>query len=237
MAYVMGIDLETTGLDETECVITEFSGIIWDTDKNVMLNGVTALIKSDGLEVPEFITKLTGIDSDMIPRGISKEACLGSVKTLTANIKLDYLVAHNAPFEQKFLKGFWGEEFNLPWIDTKVDIPFPFDANALSLIDIAARHGILNPFPHRAMPDVMTMMMVLSQYDFKEVERYALAEEVTLIAKIPFHLKDKAKELGYRWNPTTKEWYKIIKDFQLEEELKKGRVVNAQQVAVQEVLF
>ena len=42
-----------------------------------------------------------------------------------------------------------------------------------SLPYLAADHGFLNPFPHRALFDVMTMIQIAGMYDINEILKYA----------------------------------------------------------------
>ncbi len=83
---------------------------------------------------------------------------------------------------------------------------------------LAADHKIINPFSHRAVFDVMTMLMVLSEYDPGEVLRYSASPSITIQAKVSYEDRAKASSRGYRWEAETKRWVKTIKQFQLDKE-------------------
>lgn len=118
-----------------------------------------------------------------------------------------------------------GMTFLRPWIDTTEDVPYPLEVKTRKLTHLAAEHGFVNPFPHRAVTDVLTTLRILSFYSTEEVERYAKAESKTLVANFErddpeFEVKkDAVKRNGYRWTGAPEyQWKKSIKDFQVEEE-------------------
>jgi DNA polymerase-3 subunit epsilon len=101
------------------------------------------------------------------------------------------------------------------WIDTRLDTPEPMKG---TLVCLAAQKGFLNPFPHQALSDVLTMLRILDGYDFNAVIERARIPNVTIRMDVPFESKDHAKELGYYWRPETKQWLKAIKLCDLEKE-------------------
>lgn len=74
--------------------------------------------------------------------------------------------------------------------------------------------GFLNPFPHRAVTDVLSMFKLL---DGDGEDMYAMIESakipnVVVAAKgLPFDRKDEAKNRGYWWDGDVKLWKKKIK--------------------------
>jgi DNA polymerase III subunit epsilon len=113
----------------------------------------------------------------------------------------------------------------LPVIDTLTDIPFASEPDSRKLKYLAGDHGFLNPFAHRAVFDVLTMLKVLSHYPIDKVLEYAKAPMITIRAVVDFNNKDKAKARRFSWEKIgdktyPKMWVKRIKEFQLEEEKK-----------------
>ena len=97
------------------------------------------------------------------------------------------------------------------------DLPLPEDLKTRKLSHLAADHGFLNPFPHRALFDALTSLRLLSSYPLEEVIRYAGAPAVTLVAwNLPFERKDEAKNAGFQWDPAARRWFKTVKDFQVD---------------------
>ncbi len=216
MTVLLGIDLETTGLIPEEGNIIEIGAILWDVSANETLISFSCLVQNSGeITLPGEITAMTGITQRMIDQhGVPLDMALKKLGMLSANA--DYVVAHNRQFETDWLE-LAGMRFTLPWIDTKCDLPFLPGKGKGSLSEIAMSHGLFNPRPHRALPDVFVMMQLLSKYDFLEVERYALTPALTLIISFPYDVtgeKNKlVKELGYYWQAEAKNWSKPTKAF------------------------
>lgn len=228
MAILLGLDLETTGLDPATSDIIEVGAVLWDTDTQQPIQMTSWLIETEGL-IPDEITSLTGITNGLIDIEAlpELEAAINLLEEMV--VKADYLVAHNAEFEKSFLKSFpeyiskYPELSNTKWIDTRTDLPYKGSKGKGSLSEIAMNHGIFNPMPHRALPDTLAMMQVLAQYDFSEVEIYANAPTRNLVIRFPYDAtgeKNKVvKSLGYYWNPDGKYWHKPVKEFFVDEEL------------------
>jgi DNA polymerase III subunit epsilon len=101
------IDFETTGLNPQEHFPTEVAvrRIDWkgDTDYSSMI------MLPDGVEVPEFITKLTGLTTEKVnSEGAEKEEVLVNLMNLIDENTL--VVAHNANFDLGFLFHHFGIE-------------------------------------------------------------------------------------------------------------------------------
>jgi DNA polymerase-3 subunit epsilon len=86
------------------------------------------------------------------------------------------------------------------------------------LVHLAAEHGFINPFAHRAMFDVLTMLMIFQRYD--PAAALALAKEpvVTLKACVSYDDREKAKSRGYRWKD--RQWLKAVRASEVEPERK-----------------
>lgn len=229
MAILLGIDLETTGLDPKNDQIVEVGCVLWHTCTHTLLNCYSVFVKTDKL-IPTDVSAINGITNDMLEYGFEKP---DFISALCQGVEqADYLVAHNAEFEKSFLMEA-GLPFIVhakPWVDTKIDIPYQAGKGKGTLNDIAMCHGVFNPMPHRALSDTITMLQVLSKYDFTEVERYAQAPNVTLSIKFPYDetgAKNKAvKSLGYYWKSETKTWERNFKEFQVEAALKEARDIG-----------
>ena len=87
------------------------------------------------------------------------------------------------------------------------------------LTHLAAEHGFLNPFPHRAVSDVLTMLKVLSHYDIAPVLESARQPSFTVKACVSYDDREKAKARGYRWDAARKIWTKIVKGHRLNDEI------------------
>jgi DNA polymerase-3 subunit epsilon len=142
-------------------------------------------------------------------------------------------VAHNAPFDRGFLLAELDRHQiaapvlrGLPWIDTLHDIPFATQPDSKKLKYLASDHGFINPFAHRAVFDVLTMLRVLSEYDLSTVVGRAQTPDIIIRAVVPHPKrdgglgKDKAKLAGFRWQDVDGKqyplmWVKKIKESEL----------------------
>ncbi|NVK24437.1 MAG: 3'-5' exonuclease [Gammaproteobacteria bacterium] len=228
--YVLGIDLETTGLSFEEDEIIEIGAVVWDTDSNkpaAMLNHL--VIQQHKLPLSDTIVNITGItDTDLTEFGVDERVALNEFLKLAE--KCQYIVAHNGNyFDKPFLEKALSRhslKLNLPWIDTMFDVPFKSGTKTLTYL--AAEHNFLNPFAHRALFDVLTMLKVCSDYDWQEIVKRSQSPQVRVIAKVSKEDRQQAKDKGFRWDPNNYVWFKEMKEcdldtsqFEFEVQLKK----------------
>lgn len=142
----------------------------------------------------------------------------------------DYWMAWNgAMYDEKMLRA-EARRQGIPFpektlIDPVTDIDWPEDQKTRAQIHTAAEHGILNPFPHRALPDVLTMMQVVSRYDPAQMVTWAKSPVVWLDANVSIGDKEKAKECQYRWNQDEfpKRWTKKVKECNVGREMESAK--------------
>lgn len=225
---VVGVDIETTGLDVEKDEITEIGAVLWDTEAKKPLGLFNEFCRGAIGKVSEEITELTGITSDILTawgKGTADALLAFSRFAEGANA----LVAHNGslfdrPFIHNSMKryGLVPADLGFDWIDTSLDIPYPSKIQTRKLVHLAAEHGFVNPFAHRAVFDVLTMLTVLSQYDFDEVFRLSREPSVLLVAHTTEPWKDggksndEARARGFRWDAAKKQWSKLVKQSQAE---------------------
>jgi len=217
----LGVDFETTGLDTDNDRIIEVGAVLWDTDRKVPLCMFNEMVSVPDKLSP-IITKLTGItDDDLLKWGHPADKVLGHLALMIE--KCDHVIAHNG---NSFDKPMWESETerhgiaypDTPWLDSRVDVPYPDDFSSKRLCHLAMELGFINPFPHRALTDVLTMMKVVSHYDPKVIMEYQSIPNVTVRALVSFQNKDKAKARGYHWQNKDKIWTKTMKENELETE-------------------
>ena len=220
---LLGLDFETTGLEPKTHHIIEVGVVTWDTDTQTPLRLLSFYVKA-----PTWVAeaeKIHGIKQETVEKyGVAPAAAFARLsKELDG---CEYIVAHNGNiFDKLFAEEecrrqgikFWPQ----PWLDTTIDIEYPPHITASrKLVHLAAEHGFLNPFAHRAVFDVLTMFKVLSCYDINEVVRYSKVPWVTLQALVGFNNNKLAKDRSYRWNPDRKIWWRSVKTDKLEQERK-----------------
>lgn len=229
---VVGIDLETTGLDVENDSIIEMAYVLWDTDRAVPLGLESSLLSIGEKELSEEIEELTGVkDGDLKELGMPPSEELQKLVDVCAALEPEYIVAHNG---EQFDKPFLMNELKrhcvntthfaeIPWIDTRYDLPFAKMPKSKKLDHLALDMGFINPFPHRAVTDVLTMLKVMSQFKFEDIVEYSLIPWIVVRAMVNFDNRQLAKDERYFWQQIDtkvydKQWVKKIKANQLEEE-------------------
>ncbi|HWH13262.1 MAG TPA: exonuclease domain-containing protein [Miltoncostaeaceae bacterium] len=110
------VDLETTGGAPGASRITEIGAVRVTAGR--IVERFTTLV-DPGVPIPAFITGITGIDDAMVA-GMPDIA--GALGLFTEFAGQDVLVAHNAPFDLRFLnyerRRLLGTYFTQPWLDT-----------------------------------------------------------------------------------------------------------------------
>lgn len=204
--FVLGIDLETTGFSKTNDGITEIGAVLWDIDRKQPVQILSKLVKT-AVPVSDKITEITGItQNDVDEFGEPLDDVLSELTKISE--KAVACVAHNAPFDRGFLESNgWGVK--LPWIDTMRDIDYPAQVKYREQTYIAAHAGFINPFSHRAITDVLSMLRMVEFFGGFEKVLDKLDQPVIMVqALVSFENKDKAKKAGFSWDRSKKRWVK-----------------------------
>ena len=218
---VAGFDLETTGLNLESDSIIESAVVLWDTERKCPMKIYSEMVF--GRHIPPLepiITELTGItNKDLESFGRPAFEVLDKSRKLLE--EADYIIAHNGnifdrPMFANNCERHSVKPVDRPWIDTVCDVQFPVSMNTRKLKHLAAEHGFVNPFAHRALFDVLTMLRVAQDYDWEKIIAYAKAPNLIVKAETSFQQKELAKKQNFMWNNEKKIWFKNIKDFQLE---------------------
>jgi len=216
MTMILAIDIESTGLDEKTCDVTEVGAILYDWEEATIYGQYSQTVILDGV-LPEFIKQLTGMTDRMVQAPFAKPREVVASEFLRFTDHADYFMAHNAFFDFKFLDAMYtkcGRAFpSKPWIDTKADLPFPLGKGKSSALTyLCADHGFVNPFPHRALYDAAAMLTLARKYQLADILALQESSTVEVVARVSFEDKDKAKTSGFYWKPESKEWAKPMKE-------------------------
>lgn len=151
------IDIETTGLDRTSDHITEIAAIRTDGVRELgRFHAYVAL--PVGVEIPPFITELTGITTDDLAGAPSLPSALVAFWFFTRDTTW---VAHNAPFDFGFIAKF--HKNNERFVCTRALSKLVEPDESASLKDVCARHGIELSGHHRAINDAAATVKVLAK--------------------------------------------------------------------------
>lgn len=222
---ILGLDFETTGFDSVNDRIIEVGAVLWEWESHKPVDMFCSLVFDahypDPMD-PE-ITEVTGITMDDLHRfGVTTAYAYAMVMDMME--KTNFCMAHNGvAFDRPFWHSECARQGDTPadkvWIDTQNDVPYSDRIKTRKLSHLAAEHGFLNPFQHRAVFDVLTMLTIASKYPIETIIDLAKQPLVQLQAHTSFQNKDLAKDVGYRWFPKKKWWLKTIKQGQVEKEL------------------
>lgn len=220
---IQGLDFETTGLDQRTDEVTEIGSILWDVGRKCPLDIVSLLISEPTkLPLTAHIVELTGITDQMITEyGIPLATALTIL--LPRMERADAVMVHGGLNLDRGMLKKSCERYGLAfpdkvWMDTQIDLPVPDKIKTRNLTHMAAEHGILNPFAHRALFDTITMLRMASNYDMEQAFHGAQTPVISVKAEVDFNGKEDAKSHGYFWHGPSKTWHKEIRECNLARE-------------------
>jgi len=213
---LLGLDFETTGLDPIKDTVIEVGAVIWCTERRCPLLIDNYFVNDGVTKVSSFISSLNGIfQSDIDEFGVPYKEGFYRLNNLVE--KVEVVVAHNGErFDKKFFNS-WANKVDhteissVPWLDTLTDIEYPACCSSRKLTYLAADHGFLNPFAHRAVFDVLTMLIVLDKYPIEETIRLMKEDTVLIEAVVSYAEKDLAREKSFKWDPAKRKWLRSMK--------------------------
>lgn len=242
---ILGIDLEgmsenlvENGVNLEKDRVTEIGAVLWDTRINQPIKVYSELIdEKDRLPMTEEIIDLTGIDEQLLEEwGLKGEEIQMALNRLAIIMKkADFLMAHNGekydkPMLEALFKRFDVAFPQKVWIDTVFDIEYPKKIHQKNMAALEHAHGFINPFPHRAVTDVLSMLKIASHYDFERMATLASSSKVRIIAKLKApnwkdkeqvetfnKIKNRVSRARFQWNPGNKTWSKMIHKVLLDE--------------------
>lgn len=214
----MSLDFESTGLDPSTDRITEVGAILYSTSLDQALETAGFLVNPE-MPIPAEVTKLTGINNAMVKKfGLESKHALQ--KLLAMIESADALVGQNIlRFDMLFLNA-WAarEKEKVPGrlvIDTRTDLP---GVESKHLNYMAADAGFLNPFPHRAVADCMTVLRLVAMHNIDDVVALAKEPTIVLLSQASIDERHLCKARKYQWNPDFKVWWKALKQSQVSKE-------------------
>ena len=221
---VMGLDFETSGMDPLVHSVTEVGAAMWDTDLHMPVRLMGYLVYDPAAVWQDGASDCSGVTQELCRRyGKDSESVLRMLATWYG--QCDAVCAHNGnSFDRLFWEA-WCERLgyghakdeNKVWIDTMTDTELPPEWSR-KLPYLATHYGFTNPFPHRAVFDVLTMLRILDCQNLNRVMELAKSPSILVQALVPFERKDEAKARGYWWEADNRRWVKRMKAVQAESE-------------------
>jgi len=211
------VDLETTGLDSKNDEIIEIGIIQFGINAKHELHIIQmySALQDPGVPLSEEITKITGLTNEAVS---GKKIDWAYVRRLFDESSI--AIAHNADFDSAFLRN--SPEFNgteIHWACSVKHIRWRdhgFKSRALNYL--AADHGFVNPFAHRALFDCATTFRLVEPYIEELIVRSYEREFMIQAVNSPFEAKDQLKARGYHWDPSQKYWYLKLLECDLNDE-------------------
>ncbi len=211
---VVGLDLESTGLDKAKDRPIEVGVALWTTKYNRSLDTRAFLVQSDDVKVTDEITGITGITQAMTDK-YGYTPAEGYDETMFFVDRAEAIVAFNGrrfdiPMIQQWAKRVAREFPDKLVIDPFEDLPM----RGQELITMCAKMGIYYD-PHEAGADVGAMLRLMGKFDFETVLTRAKSPVVVVRSMQGRNENDKVKKHRFRWNPERKIWWRAVKEMDL----------------------
>jgi DNA polymerase-3 subunit epsilon len=200
---LIGIDFETTGMSPEKHAVIEVGAILWDTDLRAPIRVIGYLVnpRKDCEWDPEAMAK-NGLSQELCQKyGYEDERALKQL--LVWYQQAEIACAHNGTkFDRPFFSAWcahygYDDQPKKLWIDTDTDIDFS-RGQSHHLDYMAADHRFLNPFPHRAVFDVMTMLKIMDEHDCAKIIESAKEPKIIVQALVSFENNNLARVRNYR---------------------------------------
>lgn len=211
---VVGLDLETTGLDKVKDRPIEVGLTLWTTKLNRGLDTRAYLVQSDGVKVTDEVTEITGITQQMCDRfGYPVEEAYEEMIYFVD--KAEAIVAFNGKRFDIPMNHAWAGRLKNKFPDKFVIDPFTdLPMRGQELITMCAKMGIYYD-PHEAGADVSAMLRLMAEFPFDLVLQRAKSPVIVVQSKQARSENDKVKKHKFRWNPDEKIWWKAVKEMDL----------------------
>ena len=233
---ILGIDLEGinedliySGVNLKVDRVIEIGAVIWETRLNFPIKFFSELIdEKDRLKLTEEVIDITGIDEELLRdyalRGDEIKMALQRLAIIIK--KADYLMAHNGTkYDKPMLEAMFDRHGvrmpNKTWIDTQEDVEYAKRITHKSMAALEHAHGFINPFPHRAVTDVLAMLKVASNYDYDRMAKLASSPKIKIVANLKApnwkdhgavqrfnKVKNRVSRARFTWDAQEKKWYK-----------------------------
>lgn len=212
------VDTETTGLSPERDRIIEIGILEFAVDGEtppVATRSYGALQDPGEVVVSPEIERLTGLSA-----GVLKGQAIdwGLVREFFERASL--VVAHNVDFDRRFLEASGALTGLAPhWACSMRHIDWrKRHFQSLSLNYLAADHGFVNPFAHRALFDCATTFRLVAPHLRELIQRSWEREYMLRAIGSPFESREVLKARGYRWDAAERVWQKAVAESELLDE-------------------
>ncbi|MEZ4743477.1 MAG: 3'-5' exonuclease [Bdellovibrionota bacterium] len=217
MDFGLVVDLETTGLDPVKDKIIEIGLVEFavESSKNPVISNIYGALEDPKVSLSPEIVKITGLEDKYL-----EGQCIDWGIVQKYFDRSSVVIAHNMSFDRSFLQQ--RQELNLStahWACSKKHIDwFAHGFKTRALNYLAADHGFVNSFAHRAVFDCATTLRLITPYLSELIETSYEHEICFSAVGAAFEKKDILREHGYRWNPEVRVWQKSVFEKKADEE-------------------
>lgn len=217
MDFGLILDVETTGLEPGKDTIIEIGLLEFavEGDKPPQIIRTYGALQDPGHDISPEIERITGISTAFV-----KGQTIDWQVVHSFFARASIVIAHNADFDRRFMeasgqmaafKPHWGCSMrHINWRG--------LGFNSLALNYLAADHGFVNGFAHRAVFDCATTFRLVQPHLNELIIRSYEREYIVKAVSSPFESKDVLRERGYRWDPVERCWGRVIGETALVEE-------------------
>lgn len=217
MDYGLIVDVETTGLNAKTDSIIEIGTVLFAVSASgePAIQSMYGGLEDPGGPLSPEIIALTGITDDILA---GQSIDWQMVNSMFARASI--VIAHNAAFDRGFITGhpkFTGQDCH--WACSVQHIDWQakgFKSRALNYL--AADHGFVNPFAHRAVFDCATTFRLVAPHLGELIEKSYQKRYLIQAFDAPFETKELLKKRQYRWNAKEKVWQRQLLEGQLQGE-------------------
>lgn len=231
---IIGLDLETSGVDKTTGKILELAYVLKRVGEPRAWKSVSEYIydPSWGTDfIPKEAQLVNGIHPDTCRRfGTQLSRVVHELNSLIKTHKVDAFVGHNArnfdlPFLLHHIEGYstdhWDAIKSLPLIDTMTDIEYPAHCKSKKLVYLCADHGFLNTGAHSALHDVHATLQLAEKYDLKKALERGKEPSAIYKSNTVYETRQRAKDAGFTWESLEgrtfpKCWVKRLRESEIE---------------------
>ncbi len=215
-------DFETTGTDVNQDRPTEVGVLLYTTTFKRVVMADQFLVDNESAISPK-TTELTKINKPMIDKfGFTTPDALSHLQNyfdMAEAVAGMNVFEFDMPIYRNWCLRENEEPIEKLVIDIKTDLP---GVEYKKLQYMMADAGKLNPFPHAALPDAWSSLVLFEGHDLEKVLERAKSPRVCLKAHVTFDTNYLAKERKYGWHPGSKVWYKVVKEMDVETEGKEA---------------
>lgn len=198
---VLLLDCETTGLDPATDRLCEVGAILFSVEHRAVIQQVSFLLPIDDNPV-QHINDISPELSVLVDPRQARQLLVAMAA------EADAFLAHNAEFDRQWIEPLFPPILrSLPWICTCEGIRWPGLRLNPSLVDLALAYGVPVWAAHRALTDCIYLAQVLERDpDLEAHLLQGLEPRRLVVAQVSYDDRQQAKDAGFRWDPTTKQW-------------------------------